>query len=174
VRLRLGITVSQLLHETMLGLGHLLAFPLALRPFDHRGEGHIEPPSLWAFALRQDVTQRVPSCLAGLGQPFPPLRPCQFRGDEGRLPQHAAAVLPEQCVSGVRGSIARRAAVAPGCPQRIGAPLTDIRVIARGERPPGTRQPTRPTADEATQEVLVRRMVTLIDAGALGLDGSVH
>jgi hypothetical protein len=47
----------------MLGLGHLLSFSLELRPFDHLCEVHIEQPSLLAFALRQDVTQRLPSCL---------------------------------------------------------------------------------------------------------------
>jgi hypothetical protein len=47
----------------MLRLGHLLAFPLALCPFDDLCEIQIEQPSLLAFELRQDITQRLPSCL---------------------------------------------------------------------------------------------------------------
>ena len=70
----------------MVGLGHLLAFPLELCPFDHLREVQIEQPSLLTFELRQDITQRLPSCLQGLGQPCAHLRSFQFMGDEGRLP----------------------------------------------------------------------------------------
>jgi hypothetical protein len=47
----------------MVGLGHRLALPLALRPFAHLCAVHSAQPSLLAFALREDVTQRLPSCL---------------------------------------------------------------------------------------------------------------
>jgi hypothetical protein len=47
----------------MVGLGHLLSFPLERRPFNHLCEVHIEQPSLLAFELREDVTQRLPSGL---------------------------------------------------------------------------------------------------------------
>ena len=82
----------------MLRLGHLLAFPLELCPFDHLREVQIEQPSLLAFELRQDITQRLTACLQGLGQPLAHLCPCQFMGDEGQLPQHAAEVPPDQFV----------------------------------------------------------------------------
>jgi hypothetical protein len=110
VLLRLGIQVSPWLRYTMLGRGHLLSFPLALRPCEALCEGQSAPPSWLAFALRHDVTPRVPSCWEGVGEPGPPRRPCQGMGDEGRRSQHTAEVLPEQCVSGVRWSIARHAA----------------------------------------------------------------
>jgi hypothetical protein len=99
------------------------------------------------------------ACVQGLGQPLAHLRACQCMGDEGRLPQHAAEGLPDECIPGVCGGIARRAAVAPGCAQRIRAPLTDVLVIAGSERPTGTREPTLGTADEATEEVRMSRMV---------------
>jgi hypothetical protein len=159
-RRRLGIAWPQWLRYPRVGLGPLLSFPLALRPCDPLCAGQIAQPSWLAFALRQDVTPRLPSCVEGLGHPFPQLRPCPCLGDEGRLPPHAAEVLPDPVVSGVCGRIARRAAGAPGCPQRSWAPLTAVRVLARGKRPPGTRPPPRPTADEAPQSVGVRRRVT--------------
>ena len=82
----------------MLRLAHLLSFPLELRPFDHLREVQIEQPSLLAFKLREDITQRLTSGLQGLGQPFAHLCPCQFMGNKGRLPQHAAEILPDQFV----------------------------------------------------------------------------
>jgi hypothetical protein len=82
----------------MWGLGHLLAFPLERRPCDDLREVHIEQSSLLAFELCQNVTQRLPSGLQGLEPPFPQLRPFQCMGDEGRLPPHAAEVLPDQFV----------------------------------------------------------------------------
>jgi hypothetical protein len=47
----------------MLGLGHLLSFPLELRPCDALREVQIEQSSLLAFELCQNVTQRLPSGL---------------------------------------------------------------------------------------------------------------
>src|ERR671919_1337164 len=91
VLLRLSIKLAQWLRYTMVALGHLLSFALALRPFAPLCEVQIEQPSLLAFELRQDVTPRLPSCLEVLGHPGPLLRPCQCMGDEGRLPQHVAA-----------------------------------------------------------------------------------
>jgi hypothetical protein len=43
-------------------LGHLLAFPLELCPFDDLCEVQIEQPRLLAFELRQDIMQRLTSC----------------------------------------------------------------------------------------------------------------
>ncbi len=80
-------------------------------------------------------------------------------GEEGRLPQHAAEGLPDQVVSGVCRRITRRAAVASHGPQRLRASLADVIGLARGEGPTGTRQSTRRTADEPTQQGRVRRMV---------------
>jgi hypothetical protein len=59
----------------------------------------------------------------------------------------------------VCGCIARGAAVAPDRSESLRAPLTDVIVIAGRARPPGTRQPTLGTADEATAEGRMRRMV---------------
>jgi hypothetical protein len=151
VRLCLGIALSPWLRSALLTVGPLLSFPLELCPFEHLREGPIKPSSLLTFELRQDVTPRLPARWQGLGQPFAPLRARQFMGDEGRLPQHAAEVLPDQRSHGVRWGIARRAALPPGCPQRIRAPLTDRRGIARGKRPTSPRQPTLRPAAEATQ-----------------------
>ena len=157
--LGLGIELAQVLREARLCLGHLLALPLDLCPFDALREGHIEPARVLTFARREDITQRVTARGQGLGQPCAHRRACQCMGDEGRLPQHPAEVLPDQCIQGVCGCIARRAAVAPDCAQRIRAPLTDVRVRAGRERPTGTRQPTLGPADEATEEGRMRRLV---------------
>jgi hypothetical protein len=67
-------------------LSHLLAFPLELCPFDDLCEGQIEQPSLLAFELRQDITQRLPSCWSGLGEPCAHWCPCQCMSDQGRRP----------------------------------------------------------------------------------------
>jgi len=133
------------------GLGHLLAFPLELRPFDPLREVQIEPPHLLTFVLCPDVTQRLTSCWQALGQPCAPLGSFQCMGDEGRRPSHAAEVLPDALVQGERGRIARRAALAPGCAPRSRAPLPDVIVRAGGERPTRTRQPTWSPAHEATE-----------------------
>jgi len=66
--LGLGIELSQLLREAMLGLGHLLTFPLEFCSFDDLREVQIEQPSLLTFELRQDITQRLSSSLQGLRQ----------------------------------------------------------------------------------------------------------
>ena len=83
-----------------------------------------------AFKLREDVAQGLSSRLQGLGQPCAHLRPLQFMGDQAGLRQDMAEVLPDQCVQGVRGGIAGRAALALGQPQRIGATTTEVIMIA--------------------------------------------
>jgi hypothetical protein len=113
----LGIELPQLLPQALLGLCHLLASALELLPLDHLCQVEIEQPSLLAFKLREDVTQRLAARLQSLGQPFAHLRPLQFMGDQGRCPQDTAEVLPDQCVQGLRRGIAGRAALALGQPQ---------------------------------------------------------
>jgi len=66
---------------------------------------------LLAFKLRQDITQRLTARVQGLGQPGPHLRPFKFMGDEGRLAQDTAEVLPHEGVQDLRRGIARRAAL---------------------------------------------------------------
>ena len=155
----LGIARPSLLCSTLVRLAHLRSFPLALRPFDPLRAVHIEQPSVWAFERRADITPWLTSGLSGVGQPCAHLCPCQCMGDAGRRPQHAAEVLPAQCVSGVCGRLTRRAAVASRCPQRIRASRADVRVLARGEGPTGTRQATRRPADATTPPGRVRRLV---------------
>ena len=65
--LGLGIELSQLLRQALLGLGHLLSFPLELVTLEHLCQVEIEQPSLLPFELRQDITQRLSSSLQGLG-----------------------------------------------------------------------------------------------------------
>ena len=55
----------------------------------------------------------VPSGNASCAYPVPS-GPFQFMGDEGRLPQDTAEVLPYQRIQGMSGGIARRAAFAEG------------------------------------------------------------
>ena len=59
VLLGLGIELPPLLRSTLLGLGHLLASPLELLALNHLREVQIEQPSLLAFELRQNVTERL-------------------------------------------------------------------------------------------------------------------
>ncbi len=47
----------------MLPLAHLRSFPLELRLFDPLCEVHIEPPSVLACALREDIPPRLTSGL---------------------------------------------------------------------------------------------------------------
>ena len=63
----LGIELPQLLPQAMLGLCHLLAFALALLTLAPLRQVSIEQPSLLAFKLREDVTQRLAARVQGLG-----------------------------------------------------------------------------------------------------------
>ena len=143
----LDIELPQLLRYTLLGLSHLLSSTLKLLSLDHLRQVYIEQPRLLAFELRQNVTQRLPPRLQGLGQPGAPLGPFQFMGDEGRLPQDTAEVLPYQRIQGMSGGIARRAAFAEGEPQRIGTAPTAVIMVARVQGATAAREPTLATAD---------------------------
>lgn len=112
--LGLGIELSQLLPETLLALGHLLSFALKPLTLNDLRQVQIEQPSLLAFELRQDITQRLASGLQGLGQPFAPLRPLQFTDNEGRFAQDPTEVLPDQVVQDTSRGIAGRAALTEG------------------------------------------------------------
>ena len=61
VLVRLGIELPQLLRSTMVGLGHLLSSALKLLTLDHLCQVYIEQPRLLAFALGQDIAQRLTS-----------------------------------------------------------------------------------------------------------------
>jgi hypothetical protein len=149
--LGLGIALPQLLPQAMLGLCHLLTFALALLTLDHLRQGYIEQPSLLAFKLREDVTQRLSARLQGLGQPCTPLRPLPFLGDPAGLHEDTAEVLPDQVISGLSRGIAGRAALALGQPQRIGAATTAIIMVAGAQGPSATREPTWATTDASPQ-----------------------
>jgi hypothetical protein len=69
----------------MLGLGHLLASALELLTFDHLCEIEIEQPRLLTFELREELTQRLSTCLESLGQPSPHLGALQFLRNQSRL-----------------------------------------------------------------------------------------
>ena len=107
-----------------------------------------------AFELRQDITQRLTARVQSLGQPFPQLRPCQFLRDEGRRPQDAAEILPHEVVQSLRGSIARRAALTEGQPQRISTTPAEGIMVAGRQRATTAREPTLATADEAAESIL--------------------
>jgi hypothetical protein len=98
VLLGLGITLSQLLRQSLVAVSHLLSFPLEFFPLDDLSQVYIEQPSLLTFELCQDITQRLTSGLKSLGQPLAHLRPFEFMSKEGRFAQHAAEVLPDQLV----------------------------------------------------------------------------
>ena len=154
VLLRLGIALPQVLRSTMWRLRPLLASPLALLALDHLRQGEIEEPSLVAFELRQHITQCLTTRVQGLGPPCPPLGPCEFIGAEGRLPPDTAASLPPQLVQSLRGSIACRAALAEGAPERLGTASTAVIRVAGGQRAPTTRAPTPATTASAAQYIL--------------------
>jgi len=135
----------------MLGLDHLLASALELLALDHLRQVEIEEPSLLAFELRQDIPQRLTTCVQGLGQPFSHLCPCQFMRDEGGLPQDMAEVLPHQGVQGLCGGIARRAALAKRVPQGIGTASAEVIMIARVQGATAACEPTLTTAHQAAQ-----------------------
>ena len=151
VLLGLGVELPQVLGQTMVALGPLLASPLELLALDHLREVQIEQPSLLAFELRQHVPQRLTARLQGLGQPFPHLCPGQFIGDESRLPQDTAEVRPHELVPRLGGGVARRAARTEGEPERIGTASTEGIMRAGGQRATATREPALATADAAAQ-----------------------
>jgi hypothetical protein len=116
VLLGLGLELPQWLRYTMWALRHLLSSARTLLPLDHLCQGSIAPPRVVACELRQHITQRLTARVQGLGPPGPPRRPCQCMGDEGRVAQDPAEVLPHECVQDLRGGIARRAALTEGEP----------------------------------------------------------
>src|SRR5574342_720350 len=139
----------------MVSLSHLLASTLELLALAHLRQGEIEEPSLLAFEPRQNIPQCLTTRVQGLGQPCPHLCPCSFIGDEGRLPQDTAENLPHQLVQSLRGSIACRAALAEGAPERIGTASTAVLMVAGVHRAPTTREPTLATTDSAAQSILL-------------------
>jgi hypothetical protein len=157
--LGLSIELPQLLRSALLGLGHLLASALELFTLHHLCQGEIEQSSLLAFKLREDVAQRLAARLQGLGQPFAHLCPLQFMGDQVGLTQDPAEVRPNEFVQGVSWGIAGRAARAEGKPQRIGAATTEGRMVARTQGTSAAREPTLATTDEATEQVLIGRII---------------
>jgi hypothetical protein len=114
VLLGLGREWPQWRHAAMLTLRPLLASALTLLALAHLREVDSAPPSVVAFEGCQDIPQRLTARVQGLGQPCPPLRPCQFRREESRRPQDAAAGLPPHVVPSLCGRSARRAAPAQG------------------------------------------------------------
>src|SRR5712664_1772675 len=84
VLLCLGIALPQLRHSALLVLRSLLSSALACLTLDDLCQGYIEQPSLLAFELRQDSTQRLTSRVQGLGRSGAQRRPCQFIREEGR------------------------------------------------------------------------------------------
>src|SRR5215475_4720755 len=147
--LSLSIKLPQLLPQAMLSLNHLLASALELLPLDHLCQVEIEQPSLLAFQLREDVTQRLSACVQGLGQPFTPLCPFQFMGDQAGLPQDPAEVLPDECVQGLSRGITSCAALTLGQPQCISAAATEIIMIAGGQGASAACEPALATTDES-------------------------
>jgi hypothetical protein len=97
-----GIEVPQLRPQALLGLGHLLAFALALLTLAPLCQVSIAQPSVLACELREDGTQRLASRVQRLGPPGAHLRPLQVIGAQARLPQDTAEVLPDQCGHGLR------------------------------------------------------------------------
>jgi hypothetical protein len=117
----LGIALPPVLPQALLGRGHLLPFALARLTREHLCQVSIAQPRLLACTLREDVTPRVASCRQRLGQPGAPRRPLPCMGAQTRRPQDPAAVRPDQCVHGLSGGRAGRAARALGAPPRLGA-----------------------------------------------------
>ena len=156
----LGIELPQWLCSAMLALSHLLSFARKLLSRDHLRQIYIEQPRLLACELRQDITQRLTARVQGLGQPGPHLRPFQFMGDEGRVAQDTAEVLPHESVSDLRGGIARRAALAEGEPPRIRTAPTEVILVAGMHGATAAREPTLATADQSAQYIRIGRLVS--------------
>ena len=164
--LRLSLELAQLLCQAVLGLRHLLSFALELVTPDDLRQVDFQQPGLLPFELGEGITQGLPPGLQGLGQPFPAVGTRQFMGDERWLGQDPAQILPDQLVQGAGRGKARRAALSPSRPQRIGPTTAEIVVIARGEGAPHTRQLTLATTDQAPEQVFMRGVVP---AGHLGI-----
>ena len=147
----LGLELPPWRRSARLALRHLLASARTRLPLDHLCQGYIEPPRLLACELRQDITQRLTARVQGLGQPGPHLRPCQCMGEEGRVAQDTAEVLPHECVQDLRGGIARRAALTEGAPERLRTAPTEVILVAGGHGATAARESTRTTADQATE-----------------------
>jgi SRSO17 transposase len=113
--LHLSIQLAQLLGQPVLCLLHLLSFTLEFVPADYLRQIGIQQPRLLALKLSQGILEGLAAGLQRLRQPFAQLRPFQFVGDQGRLGQHLAEILPDQFIQGGRRNVARRTALAYGC-----------------------------------------------------------
>ena len=156
----LGLELPQWLRSTMGALRSLRSSARTLLPLEHRCQGAIEPPRWWACALRQDSTPRVTARLPSRRPPGPPLRPFPCMGAEGRGAQDPAEVLPHEGVPGLRGGLARGAALTAGEASRIGTAPTAVIMVAGGHGATAARASTRTTAAQATEYRGIRRSVS--------------
>ncbi len=157
--LRLGIELAQLVGQAVVRLGHLLMFPLELVAVNNIGQIDLQQPGALAFELRQGLLEGLPPCLECLRQPCASLGTLQGLGDEHRLGEHATQIVPYQLVESARGCVTRRTAFALSGPQGIGPAAAQIIVVARGQGAPRAGQETLATTDQATEQIVMRRII---------------
>jgi len=80
-------------------------------------------------------------------------------GEQAGIAQHAAQIRPDQRVEGLGGGVARRAALATGRPEQIGASPAHIVGVAPRPRAAGAGELTASTTQQAAQQVGLRRVV---------------
>ncbi len=157
--LRLGIELAQWVGQAVVRLGHLLVFPLELVAVNNVGQVDLQQPGALAFELREGLLEGLPPCLECLRQPCASLGTLQGLGDEHGLGEDTTQIVPDQLVKSARGRVARRTAFPLGGPQGIGPAAAQIRVVARVQGTPCAGQETLATADQTTEQIVMRRIV---------------
>jgi len=112
----LCLDVSELLAHTLLRLGQLVPFALAFLATDDFGQRDVEQAGMLPLDLGQCLTQGALARLEGLRKPLAPLGALEFVGDECRLGEHLAEILPDQRIERVGADISGNTALPQGRP----------------------------------------------------------
>lgn len=111
-----------------------MPFPFELFTFNDFREVDIEQAGVLPLDLGQSVPEGAPSCLEGLREPLTTLGTLELMGDERRLRQHLAELLPHECIERWGPDIAGNTALSQGRPQRVRTPPAPIIAIPGSAR----------------------------------------
>jgi hypothetical protein len=147
----LDLDLPELLAHTLLRLGQLVPFALEFLAPDDFGQIDVEQAGVLPLDLGQRLTQGALARLESVWKPLTPLGALEFVGDECRLGEHLAEILPDQRIERFGADIPGNTALPQGRPQRVGATPAPIITLAGLTRPPRTGQLTLATAHEPAQ-----------------------
>ena len=108
--LGLVLQLSQLLLETVLRLSQFLTLALEFVSHDDFRQVHFQETFLLTFQTLQGLTDGIAFRLQGLRQPFSGLGTFQFVGNQIRVGDNAAEILPDEFIQLLRWHITGNAA----------------------------------------------------------------